>query len=188
MPFGLRNAGQTFQRMMDKILAGLDNCFVYLDDILAASRMVEEHEFHLREVLALLQWHRQVLNAEKCAWFQSRVSYLGQKVSFSGIRPLADKVEAIWKFPLPETVQQLQTYLGTVNFYHRFLRGAAQVLKLLTDTLKGGATGKLVWTDCMRGTFESNKAAKVNAAELVHPVEGTELSLEVDASGPTWVQ
>ena len=69
MPFGLRNAGQTFQRMMDEILAGLDYCFVYLDDILVASRSMEEHEIHLREVLTRLQQHGLVLNAEKCAWF-----------------------------------------------------------------------------------------------------------------------
>ena len=50
LPFGLRNAGQTFQHMMDEILAGLDYCFVYLDVILVASKIVEEHEVHLREV------------------------------------------------------------------------------------------------------------------------------------------
>ena len=48
MPFGLRNAGQTFQRMMDEILAGLDYCFVYYDDILVGSRSVEEHRIHLQ--------------------------------------------------------------------------------------------------------------------------------------------
>ena len=150
MPFGLRNAGQTFQRMMDEILAGLDYCFVYYDNILVASSTVEEHELHLREVLTRLQQHGLVLNAEKCDWFQPRVSYLGHDVSTSGIKPLADCVEATRKFPPPETVQQLQTYLGIVNFYLRFLCGEAQVLKPLTDTLKGGAKGKLVWSDSMR--------------------------------------
>ena len=183
MPFGLRNAGQTFQRMMDEILAGLDYCFVYYDDILVGSRSVEEHRIHLREILSRLQKHGLVLNAEKCDWFQPRVNYLGHDVSSSGIKPLADRVEAIRKFPQPETVQQLQTYLGMVNFYRRFLRGAAQVLKPLTDILKGGAKGKLEWSDCMRGAFTASKAAMVNAAELVHPEEGAELSLEVDASG-----
>ena len=125
MLFGLRNAGQTFQRMMDEILAGLDYCFVYLDDILVASRLVEEHKIHLEEVLTQLQQHGLVLNAEKCAWFQPAVSYLGHEVSSSGIRPLADRVSAISKFPLPATVPQLQTYLGMVNFYRHFLRGAA---------------------------------------------------------------
>ena len=64
MPFGLRNVGQTFQCMMDEALAGLDYCFVYLDDILVASRTMEEHEIHLREVLSRLQQHGLVLNVE----------------------------------------------------------------------------------------------------------------------------
>ena len=72
MPFGLRNAGQTFQRMMDEILAGLGFCFVYLDDILVASRSVEEHEVHLREVLTRLQQHGLALNAEKWPGFCRR--------------------------------------------------------------------------------------------------------------------
>ena len=57
------------------------------------------------------------------------------------------------------------------------------MLKPLTDSLKGGASGKLEWSDSMRGAFLASKAAMTNAAELVHPVEGAELSLEVDASG-----
>ena len=68
MPFGLRNAAQTFQRKMDDVLAGLEYCFVYLDDILVASRNEEEHEQHLREVLGRLEQHGLVLNAEKCVW------------------------------------------------------------------------------------------------------------------------
>ena len=57
------------------------------------------------------------------------------------------------------------------------------MLKLLTNSLKGGATGKLEGSDSMQGAFLASKAAMTNAAELVHPVEGAELSLEVDASG-----
>ena len=183
MPFGLRNAAQTFQRMMDDVLAGLEYCFVYLDDILVASRNEEEHEQHLREVLGRLEQHGLVLNAEKCEWRKQQLTYLGHEVSASGIRPMADRVTTITKFPQPETTQQLQTYLGMVNFYRRFLKGAALVLKPLTDQLKGGVKGKLQWTDSMRTAFDKSKEAMLNAAELAHPVEGAELSLVVDASG-----
>ena len=54
MPFGLRNAGQSFQRFMDEVLHGLDCIFVYLDNILVASNTVEEHHVHLKEVLKRL--------------------------------------------------------------------------------------------------------------------------------------
>ena len=55
MPIGLRNARQTFQRMMDSVMARLDFCFVYLDDMLVASKTHEQHVTHLREVLIKLQ-------------------------------------------------------------------------------------------------------------------------------------
>ena len=108
-----------------------------------ASRNEEEHEQHLREVLGRLEQHGLVLNAEKCEWRKQQLTYLGHEVSASGIRPMADRVTTITKFPQPETTQQLQTYLGMVNFYRRFLKGAALVLKPLTDQLKGGVKGKL---------------------------------------------
>ena len=81
MPFGLRNAGQSFQRFMDEVLHGLDCIFVYLDDILVASNTVEEHHVHLEEVLKRLQQHGLVLHLEKCVFFASSVDFLGKHVS-----------------------------------------------------------------------------------------------------------
>jgi cleavage and polyadenylation specificity factor subunit 1 len=65
MPFGLRNAGMTFQRMMDQLFFDLPCVFVYLDDLLVASRSVQEHKAHLRQVLGLLQKNGLVINREK---------------------------------------------------------------------------------------------------------------------------
>ena len=182
LPFGLRNAGQAFQRMMDRILAGLDYAFVYLDDVLIASRTHEEHQQHLREVLERFRQHGLVLNAEKCQLGVAELDYLGHHVSASGIKPIMDKVAAIKKFPRPDTVRQLQTFLGMVNFYRRFLPKAAMVLKPLTDILKGEARGKLTWTVEMETAFQRGKEAVCQAAELAHPHPKAELSLAVDAS------
>jgi hypothetical protein len=66
MPYGLRNAGNTFQRMMDRVLAGLDFCFWYLDDIIVASSSRQEHLGHLQQLLQRLQDHGLVINLEKC--------------------------------------------------------------------------------------------------------------------------
>ena len=182
MPFGLRNAGQTFQRMMDSILAGLEYCFVYLDDVLIASSTHEQHQEDLREVLARFEKHGLVLNGGKCVLGVSEVDYLGHRITATGIRPIASKVEAIDVFPQPETARQLQTYLGMVNFYRRFLPGAANVLRPLTEVLKGGKTGKLLWTVEMQKAFQDSKRGIVNAVELAHPNQKAILSLAVDAS------
>ena len=182
MPFGLRNAGQTFQRMMDLILAGLDYCFVYLDDVLVASATHEQHQQDLRVVLERFREHGLVLNGAKCVLGEEQVEYLGHQISATGIKPLPGKVAAIRSFPKPETAKQLQTYLGMVNFYRRFLPSAAHVLKPLTDVLKGGQAGTLQWTQQMSAAFEQSKQGILNAVELAHPSQTAELSLAVDAS------
>jgi Reverse transcriptase (RNA-dependent DNA polymerase) len=101
MPFGLRNAGQTFQRLMDEVMAGLPFCFVYLDDVLVASRDHMQHEQHLREVLTRLQWHGLVLNAEKCQFGVESIEYLGHCITVSGIRPLETRLHVIKGYPQP---------------------------------------------------------------------------------------
>ena len=62
MPFGLKNAAQAFQRLMDGVLQGLECCFVYLDDILVASATPEQHEADLRTVFSLLTTNGLVVN------------------------------------------------------------------------------------------------------------------------------
>ena len=183
MPFGLRNAGQTFQRMMDSVMAGLDFCFIYLDDVLVASQSHEEHLNQLKKVLTRLKQQGLVLNEEKCVLGASQVEYLGHLITPTGVSPLPDRVKAITGYPLPATVRGLQTFLGMANFYRRFLKDAALLLRPLTDALKGGAAGKLLWTPEMKAAFESGKRAVLNAAELAHPEPDAEISLAVDASG-----
>ena len=76
MPFGLRNAAQTFQRFIDQVLLGLHFCYAYIDDLLIASTSPEEHKRHLRTVLGRLAEHGLIINPTKCQ--------LGVSVKFSG--------------------------------------------------------------------------------------------------------
>ena len=85
MPFGLKNAAQAFQRLMDGILANIDYIFVYLDDILIASESEEEHADHLRTVLGLLHLNGVTVNTQKCHFGKAEVKYLGYLVSAAGI-------------------------------------------------------------------------------------------------------
>ncbi|MBM3938427.1 MAG: DDE-type integrase/transposase/recombinase [Sphingomonadales bacterium] len=182
MPFGLRNAGNTFQRMMDEVLAGLESTFCYMDDGLVASVDGEEHVRDLEEVLKRLEAHGLVLNGEKCVLGQEEVTYLGHRVSASGISPLLTRVQAISTFPRPESVKQLMQYLGMVNFYRRFLPGAAKLLKPLTDALRGGKNSKLLWTPEMDQSFLDSKKRLADVAQLAHPKATGKLVLSVDAS------
>jgi cleavage and polyadenylation specificity factor subunit 1 len=182
MPFGLRNAGQTFQRMMDDVMSGLNFCFVYLDDVLVASADHRQHQQHLRTVFQRLQSHGLVINAEKCQFGVQQINYLGHRISPSGVKPLQDKLTAIKNHPQPKNVAQLQTYLGMVNFYRRFFPAAAAVLRPLTEATRGGQKQQLTWDDSMRAAFAASKQALCAAAELAHPLPGAQISLAVDAS------
>ena len=122
MPFGLKNAAQTFQRLMDSICQPFD--FVYLDDIQVASSTQAEHKNHLQLFFQRLADFCLVVNVVKCQFGRRRIEFLDQY----GVRPLPSKVKAVQAFPYPTTLQDLQRFVGMINFYHRFIPIAATIM------------------------------------------------------------
>ena len=136
MPFGLKNAAQAFQRLMDQVCRGLEEfLFVYLDDILVGSSKPTEHLHHLRLLFKRLAEHGLVVNAAKCRFGLDDITFLGHRVSAQGIAPLPDRVEAIRLFPQPRNAKALSEFLGMVNFYHRFVPHAAALMVRYTACL-----------------------------------------------------
>jgi Reverse transcriptase (RNA-dependent DNA polymerase) len=105
MPFGLKNAAQTFQRLMDHLLQGLPFVFVYLDDILVASPSLAEHEVHLRQVLGVLRDNGLVVNPDKCQFARETIEFLGHVVTKDGLSPLESHVGALVDFPPPGNIK-----------------------------------------------------------------------------------
>lgn len=101
MPFGLKNAAQTFQRFMDGVLRGLDFCYDYIDDLLIASRNPAEHLNHLRLVFERLDHHGIVINSQKSKFGVSSLTFLGHVVDKDGIRPLPRQSPS-FPHPLPK--------------------------------------------------------------------------------------
>ena len=110
------NSGCTFQRYMHEVLGDIPYIFVYVDDVLVASRTLEEHEDHLREVFNRLRQVRLTMNVEKCVLARPTVEFLGHTISSAGIRPLQEKVDAILQFPPPTSKLDVQRVLGMANF------------------------------------------------------------------------
>ena len=184
MPFGLKNAAQAFQRMMDRILAGLPYVFVYLDDILVASKTHEDHRRHLEEVCEILAANGLIVNQEKCELGVSELDFLGHRVTTEGIKPMPERVESIRAFPKPDDKAGLQRFLGMVNFYHRFMPSIAQTLIPLHKAVGEIKTkhGKVQWDEDRHAAFEAAKSALAQATLLHHPSAEAEMTLTVDAS------
>ena len=180
--FGLKNAAQTFQRLMDTVCNGLDFVFVYLDDIWVSSTSAEQHMLHLREVFHRLSTHGLEINVSKCQFGATTIDYLGHQITSQGAIPLPAKVEAIRTFARPTTSKGLQQFVGMLNFYHRFVPNAAHIMRSIYDALAGKPM-TLKWSDELDEAFTTAKEALAQATMLVHPHADKPTALTVDASG-----
>ncbi|CAH8611522.1 unnamed protein product [Dicrocoelium dendriticum] len=183
MPFGLRNAAQSFQRFMDQVLRGLDFVFVYIDDVLIASATPEEHLNHLRQVFERFDHHGITINPDKCLFGQCSVDFLGHKIDSKGISPIPEKTQAIMDYPLPQSVKNLRRFLGMVNYYGRFIDNCAAVLQPLTDLLKGNPK-KFIITPEAETAFVAikQKLSQVTSLSYLDTDEKATLVLKTDAS------
>ena len=181
-PFGLKNAGQDFQRMMDAILGDLPFCFVYIDDLLVFSKTPEEHLLHLEIVFQILADNGLVVNRPKCLLGKTSLEFLGYCINEDGVKPMEDRVQAILDINPPTTVKELQRVLGMFNYYRRFVPKAAQHLYYLFNALKGKPKGPLTWTQEMDNSFKAAKEALASAVMLRHPRPDAALAITSDAS------
>ena len=184
MPFGLRNAAQTFQRFINQVLHGLDFCYAYIDDLLIASSSHEQHLQHLQLVLERLSDHGLLINVGKSVFGVPSLDFLGHRVDSNGIRPLEAKVEVIRNFQQPTTQRQLREFLGLINFYRRFIPNCATTMQPLHSLLNHTKrpSDSLEWTDTAVTAFSEIKDALANASLLVHPIHGAPTCVMTDAS------
>lgn len=185
MTFGLRNAGQTFQRWIDEVVNGFDFCYPYVDDILVFSRDPEEHATHLRALFQRLSEYGVVVNPSKCVFGAEEVNFLGYRISRDGTRPPKDRIEALQDFPLPKTVEGLRRFLGMVNFYRRFIPKAAQLQAPLVNLLSGSqlkGAKPVPWSPESELAFQQCKDHLAYATLLAHPAPNAKLGLFTDAS------
>lgn len=184
MSFGLRNAGQTFQRFIDEVCAGLDFCFPYLDDILVASKNREEHEEHLRILFQRLAAYGIIINVEKSVFFADSVIFVGYEVSAEGTQAPVDRVTALRSYKEPETARDMKRFLGMINFFRSFLPHAAEHQAPLNKAVAGKKGSQAIeWTPELTKSFELCKESLAEATLLAHPDCEAPLGLFTDASG-----
>lgn len=180
MPFGLRNAPATFQRLMNTVLCGVANCEVYLDDIVAYSSTWSDHMRTLRVIFERLCAASLTLNLAKCEFGKAVVTYLGKQVGQGRVCPVTAKVQAILDFPAPQTRRELRRFLGMAGYYRAFCKNFADVVAPLTSL----ASPKTLfqWSEECRMAFEAAKVLLCSEPVLAAPNFTRPFKLEVDAS------
>ncbi|KAJ9504763.1 hypothetical protein QJQ45_023552, partial [Haematococcus lacustris] len=186
LSFGLCNAPATFQRVMNDAFAPvLNQCaLVYLDDILVMSKSVDEHLKHLRKVFDLLRLNKLYAKQSKCEFMRSTLKFLGHVIFAGAIAVDPEKIKSISAWPVPQSLQQLQSFLGAANFVRKFVHNFSVLAAPLTD-LCGKAGDSFLWhnwpADELKA-FASLKAAVAQVPMLRLPDHTQPFQVYCDAS------
>ncbi|XP_076660824.1 uncharacterized protein LOC143364275 [Halictus rubicundus] len=182
MPFGLKNAPATFQRMMDTALRGLVNkhCFVYLDDIIIFGDTIGKHNENLAMVLQRLRELGLKIQPDKCEFLKPELEYLGHLVTAEGVKPNPKKILAVERFKVPTTPTEIKSFLGLSGYYRKFIRNFSKIAKPLTDLTQKDVP--FHWTDKQQNSFETLKQKLCEAPVLTYPDFNRQFTLTTDAS------
>ncbi|XP_054287580.1 uncharacterized protein K02A2.6-like [Macrosteles quadrilineatus] len=180
LPFGITSSPGIFQEYMEKLLEGIPQVGVLLDDVIITGRNKEEHLMNLKEVLKRMSDAGLKAKKEKCRFMQNSVTYLGHIIDERGIHPTKEKIEAIQKAPKPTNVKQLRSFLGSINYYERFiprLHALCSRLHRLTSN-----RSKWIWTEKEDEVFTKVKMILSEEDTVVPYDESKPLVLVCDAS------
>ena len=183
MCFGLHSAPASFQAIMNKILKNVlyKFAYVYLDDVLVASKTFEEHLDHLQEVFMLLSQAGFKINWEKSHFIQRETEYLGFVVGGSKISVSPSKTEALQAFPAPNSLKTLRSFLGLANWYRRFVPNMATLASPLTKLLQKNVP--FTWGPEQERSFKEIKDHLCSVPKLYCPDFSKEFEIWTDASG-----
>ena len=184
MSFGLKNAGATYQRLMNRMFHDQigRNVEVYVDDMLVKSKEEGGHLDDLRETFETLHKYQMKLNPSKCAFGVYLGKFLGFMVSQKGIEANLDKIKAILEMQPPKTTKEIQRLTGRVAALNRFMSRSTDKWLPFFKTLKKA----FVWTEECHQAFEELKRYLTEPPLLNPSKQGEELYLYLVVS-PTAV-
>lgn len=145
MPFGLKNASTTFQRLIDAVLRGHSNATAYVDDSFVFSKTFEEHLVHLREAFTRFRKAHIKLKLPKCIFVALQIKCLGNVISEGEVRPDPGKLMAIKNMPEPTDATGVRRFLGATGYYRNYVDGFADVTAVLSELQQKNV--KFVWSE-----------------------------------------
>lgn len=182
MPFGLHNAPGTWQRLVDTVV-GSDLepfVFVYLDDIIIATPIVQTHLETLKITFGRLSNAGLTLNRDKCEFARAELKYLGYIIDRQGPSPDPEKVRCMVDYPTPSNVKKVRRFVGLISWYRRFVPNfPSRVAPLHRLTKKNQ---KFEWTPEVEDAFLDIKQCLVSSPILTCPDFARVFTLQTDAS------
>uniref|UniRef100_A0A2N9F652 Uncharacterized protein n=1 Tax=Fagus sylvatica TaxID=28930 RepID=A0A2N9F652_FAGSY len=182
MPFGLKNAGATYQRMVTKMFKDQigKTMEIYIDDMVVKSRLSQDHLKDLTETFRVLRLHKLRLNASKCVFGVGSGKFLGFMVSHRGIEVNPDQIKVIQELKAPRTHKEVQRLTGMTAALSRFISRSADRCQPFFQLLKKSTTFK--WDDKCVSAFEDLKRYLSSSLLLSNPTPGEPLFLYLAVS------
>lgn len=182
MPFGLNISGSDFQKSMDMVLRPLLQSYVtiYVDDVLITSEDENSHYEHIQMVLERFKNHNVAVNIDKCQFFRKQVSFLGHIISTEGIKMDNNKTKTIQDFKTPSKKKEIQSYLGFLNFYRKYVKNFAHIIEPLIELTQNSRDW--TWEEKHQRAFEESKKAFLNDVIITFPDFSKLLYINTDAS------
>ena len=180
MPFRLKNAGATYQRLVNRMLQKQigTTMEVYIDDMLVKSTTAELHIAHLSEAFQILRNYNMKLNPAKCAFGVSAGRFLGFIVTHRGIEANPDKIKAVLDMPSPSGIKEVQRLTGRIAVLSRFVSRVSDKCQPFFQVLKKA----FQWDTKCEEAFSALKTYLSSPPILVSPVEGELLTLYLAVS------
>lgn len=182
LPFGLINSVAEFQKILDQVLGPeiLQFAAIYVDDIHITSKSFNEHMQHLERIFQKLSQHHITINRKKSQFLKSQIVFLGHIISEKGISMDPDKIQVIKNFQPPKTKKQIQSFLGFINFYRKFIRDLSQDTEQLSALVKKDT--KWIWGTAQQQAFENIKEKFLEDIIIQFPDFTREFYINTDAS------
>ena len=184
MPFGLKNAGATYQRAMNYVFHDLigESMVIYIDDVVVKSNEWMDHLNHLVQAFERMRKYNLKMNPLKCAFGVSAGNFLGFLVHQRGIEIDNNKAKAVIGAPAPTNKKELQRFLGQINYVRRFIADLAGKTKIFSPLLRLKKDDQFIWTKDHDAAFKQIKSCLSNPPVLISPKPGKPLRLYLSAA------
>lgn len=182
LPFGLKVAPNSFQRMMSLAFAGLtpEIAFIYMDDLVVFAQSEKKMIKNLTKIFDTCRKRRLKLNPDKCQFFKHEAVFLGHNCTSDGIFPDKSKFEVIKNYPKPTTAEAVKRFVAFINYYRKFIPNFANYSYFLTRLTRKNVP--FIWDENCEKSFNYFKNSLINPKVLKYPDYDKQFCITTDAS------